>query len=179
MEEVLPDATIVIDRFHVARHYRDARRHAAQAGGAAAEERTAQGGGMTTSNTRSGPSASARPIWTTTEQERLDALLAYSPALRQAYTLREQLTTHLRHGALEGGWAAAHPLLAAAGRKERPEVLRCLPQAAGHLAGSDCQLLHQPSDQQLCRRAEQQAQSAQTALLWAAECRAPVPAADA
>lgn len=92
VEQVLPDATIVIDRFHVARHYRDGvdalrkqevKRLKQELPTEAAEDLK-------------------RTLWPfrkrstdldAAEQERLDGLLSYSPALRTAYTLREQLTT--------------------------------------------------------------------------------------
>lgn len=90
-QEVLPDARIVIDRFHVARHYRD---------------------GVDTLRKQElrrlkqvlpKPAADAlkHTLWPfrkrsadldEAEQERLDTLLASSPALAQAYTLREELT---------------------------------------------------------------------------------------
>jgi transposase len=91
VEEVLPDARIVIDRFHVACHYRDAvdtlrrqemRRLHKQLPKAAQDDLK-------------------RTLWPfrkratdldPAEQERLNALLAHSPCLRQAYTLREELT---------------------------------------------------------------------------------------
>jgi len=91
VEEVLPDARIVIDRFHVVRHYRDAvdtlrkqevRRLKQELPKAAHADlkRT-----LWPFRKRAGDLDSA-------EQERLDVLLAHSSALRQAYTLREELT---------------------------------------------------------------------------------------
>lgn len=91
VQAVLPHATIVIDRFHVARHDRDAvddlrkqevRRLRQEL---PAEERNQL----------------KRTLWpfrkrtedlTDAEQARLDTLLQYSPALQTAYTLREELT---------------------------------------------------------------------------------------
>jgi len=91
VQEVLPQAIIVIDRFHVARHYRDAvddlrkqevRRLRQEL---PAEERDQL----------------KRTLWpfrkrtealTDAEQARLDTLLHHSPALQTAYTLREELT---------------------------------------------------------------------------------------
>jgi transposase len=92
VQEVLPNATIVIDRFHVARHYRDAvdelRKH---------EVRRLQ---------KELPQAALDDLKHTLwpfrkraadlderEQARLSGLLAHSPLLQQAYRLREQLTT--------------------------------------------------------------------------------------
>jgi transposase len=91
VEQVLPDAKIVIDRFHVARHYRDAvdglrkqevRRLQKELPKHAVDDlkRT-----LWPFRKRAGDLDSA-------EQERLDVLLVHSPALRQAYTLREELT---------------------------------------------------------------------------------------
>lgn len=91
-QEALPNATIVVDRFHVARHYRDAvdtlrkaevRRLQEEL---PAEERADL----------------ARTMWpvrkeddalTDGERERLARLLCHSPALRRARTLRDELTT--------------------------------------------------------------------------------------
>lgn len=92
VEEVLPDATIVIDRFHVARHYRDA----------VDELRKQELRRLKKELPKQAVDDLKRTLWPfrkrsaeldEAEQERLHTLLAYSPALRQAYTLREQLTT--------------------------------------------------------------------------------------
>ena len=90
--EVLPNAAIVLDRFHVMRHARDGvdtlrkqelRRLKKELPTELADELK-------------------HTLWLfrkradaldTAEQERLETLLAYSPPLRQAYALREQLTT--------------------------------------------------------------------------------------
>ena len=90
--DVLPNAAIVIDRFHVAQHYREAVDQLRKQ-----EVRRLK---------KELPKATAddlkHTLWPfrkrstdvdAAEQVRLDALLAYSPALRQAYTLREELTT--------------------------------------------------------------------------------------
>ncbi len=90
--EVLPDAAIVIDRFHVARHYRDA----------VDELRKQEVRRLKQELAKEQHADLKQTLWPfrkraadlePPEQERLDTLLAYSPALQQAYTLREQLTT--------------------------------------------------------------------------------------
>jgi len=92
VEEVLPDTTIVIDRFHVARHYRDA----------VDELRKQEVRRLKQELPKAAQDDLKHTLWPfrkrevaldEAEQARLDTLLAYSPALRQAYTLREQLTT--------------------------------------------------------------------------------------
>jgi transposase len=91
VEEVLPDAKIVIDRFHVACHYRDA----------VDDLRKQEVRRLQKELPKAAQDNLKRTLWPfrkragdldTAEQERLDALLAYSPALCQAYTLREELT---------------------------------------------------------------------------------------
>jgi transposase len=92
VQEVLPDAMIVIDRFHIARHYRDAvdELRKQEVRRLKQELPKAEADGLKHTlwpfRKRSGTLDDA-------DQERLDTLLAYSPRLRQAYTLREQLTT--------------------------------------------------------------------------------------
>jgi transposase len=90
--DVLPDAAIVIDRFHVARHYRDA----------VDELRTQELRRLKQELPKEQHADLKQTLWPfrkraadlePPERERLDMLLAYSPALQQAYTLREQLTT--------------------------------------------------------------------------------------
>jgi transposase len=92
VQEVLPDATIVIDRFHVARHYRDA----------VDELRKQEVKRLKKELPKDAADDLKRTLWPfrkraadldDTEQARLEGLLAYSPALMQAYTLREELTT--------------------------------------------------------------------------------------
>jgi transposase len=91
VQEVLPATRIVIDRFHVARHYRDGVDTLRKQ-----EVRRLQ---------KELPKDTAddlkRTLWPfrkrstdllDTEQKRLDTLLSYSPTVQQAYTLREQLT---------------------------------------------------------------------------------------
>ena len=90
-QEVLPDARIVIDRFHVARHYRDGvdtlrkqeiRRLKKELPKAAADQLKHT---LWPFRKRSADLDDAA-------QERLETLLTSSPALAQAYTLREELT---------------------------------------------------------------------------------------
>ncbi len=92
VEEVLPDATVVIDRFHVARHYRDA----------VDDLRKQEVRRLRKELPKDAHDDLKHTLWpfrkrsadlNAAEQERLDALLAHSPALQQAYTLREELTT--------------------------------------------------------------------------------------
>jgi transposase len=92
VEEVLPHATIVIDRFHVARAYRDA----------VDTLRKQEVRRLTKALPKTAADDLKRTLWPfrkrssdldAVEQARLEALLAHSPALRQAYTLREELTT--------------------------------------------------------------------------------------
>ena len=91
VEEALPDATIVLDRFHVMRHARDGvdslrkqelRRLKKELPKDVAEEL----------KHTLWPFRKRSEALDDAEQERLETLLAYSPPLRQAYTLREQLT---------------------------------------------------------------------------------------
>jgi len=91
VEEALPDATIVLDRLHVIRHARDGvdslrkqavRRLKKELPKDAAEEL----------KHTLWPFRKRFDTRDAAEQERLETLLAYSPPLRQADTLREQLT---------------------------------------------------------------------------------------
>jgi transposase len=91
VQEVLADATIVIERFHVARHYRDG------VDGLRKQEVKR----LKQELPKEAHDDLKRTLWPLrkreaaldeTEQERLEALLAYSPALRHANRLREQLT---------------------------------------------------------------------------------------
>jgi len=91
-QEALPAARIVIDRFHVARHYRDGvdtlrkqevRRLQKELPKAAADDL----------KHTLWPFRKRSAALDEAEQEQLTALLAHSPALRMAYTLREELTT--------------------------------------------------------------------------------------
>jgi transposase len=91
-QEVLPAARIVIDRFHVARHYRDS----------VDTLRKQEVRRLKKDLPKDAVDDLKHTLWPfrkraddldPTEQARLDTLLAYSPALQQAYTLREELTT--------------------------------------------------------------------------------------
>jgi transposase len=91
VEEVLPDATIVIDRFHVARQYRNA----------VDTLRIAQVRRLKKELPKEAQERLKHTLWPfrkreadldEQEQERLDGLLADSPLLAQAYQLREELT---------------------------------------------------------------------------------------
>jgi transposase len=92
VEEVLPNAAIVIDRFHVAQHYRDAvdqlRKQEVRRLKKELPKATADDLKQTL-----WPFRKRADDLDTAEQVRLDTLLGYSPALRQAYTLREELTS--------------------------------------------------------------------------------------
>lgn len=91
-QQVLPDAAVVIDRFHVARHYRDA----------VDELRKQEVRRLKQALPKEAQADLKHTLWPfrkrpadldEDEQARLDDLLAHSPALQQAYTLREQLST--------------------------------------------------------------------------------------
>jgi len=92
VQEALPEATIVLDRFHVARQYRDA----------VDEVRKQEVRRLKKELPKDASDELKHTLWPFRkrstaldegEQARLSTLLAYSPALRQAYTLREELTT--------------------------------------------------------------------------------------
>lgn len=91
VQETLPQATIVIDRFHVARRYRDA----------VDDLRKQEVRRLRRELPEAERDQLKRTLWpfrkrtedlTDTEQARLDTLLQDSPALQTAYTLREELT---------------------------------------------------------------------------------------
>lgn len=91
-QEILPDATIVLDRFHVARQYRDA----------VDELRKQEVRRLQKELPKDAHDDLKHTLWPfrkrsadldEVEQARLDGLLAHSPPLQQAYRLREQLTT--------------------------------------------------------------------------------------
>ena len=91
VREVLPKAVVVIDRFHVARHYRDGadslrkrelKRLRAELGDEQAK--TLKG--------TLWPFRKRASDLTEQEQARLEVLFAHSAALKQAYDLREELT---------------------------------------------------------------------------------------
>lgn len=92
VEETLPAATIVIDRFHVARHYRDA----------VDTLRKQEVKRLRKELLEPQHDALTEIMWplrkrpadlTDEEHQRLARLFALSPALERAYTLREELTT--------------------------------------------------------------------------------------
>jgi len=92
VQEVLPDATIVIDRFHVARHYRDG----------VDTLRKQEMRRLRNDLPKAAHQDLKHTLWPfrkraedldEAEQARLSQLLAYSPALESAYVLREALTT--------------------------------------------------------------------------------------
>lgn len=92
VEQVLPTAKVVIDRFHVARHYRNSvdslRKQELQR--------------LKKELPKERYNDLKRTLWpfrkraanlVEDEQERIEVLLSYSPKLKQAYALREQLTS--------------------------------------------------------------------------------------
>jgi len=90
-QHALPQAVIVIDRFHVARHYRDA----------ADSLRKQELKRLQQELPKAEVKRLKQTLWLfrkraaeldAEEQERLSLLCAHSPALKQAYTFREQLT---------------------------------------------------------------------------------------
>src|SRR6266487_5453815 len=92
VQEALPDATIVLDRFHVARQYRNA----------VDDLRKQEVRRLQKELPKAAHSDLKHTLWPfrkreadldAEEQARLDALFAHSPMLQRAYTLREQLTT--------------------------------------------------------------------------------------
>jgi transposase len=91
VQEALPAATIVLDRFHVARQYRNA----------VDELRKQELRRLRKELPKAAQDDLKQTLWPfrkreadldEEEQARLDGLLAHSPLLKQAYTLREQLT---------------------------------------------------------------------------------------
>jgi transposase len=92
VQEALPDATIVLDRFHVARHYRNA----------VDELRKQELRRLRKELPKAAQDDLKHTLWPfrkreadldAEEQARLSGLFAQSPLLEQAYRLREQLTT--------------------------------------------------------------------------------------
>ncbi|GAB4433055.1 MAG: ISL3-like element ISKox3 family transposase [Chloroflexi bacterium OHK40] len=90
-QEMLPHATIVIDRFHVARHYRDAVDDLCKHEVRRLRQELPQAEREDLKRTL-WPFRKRSADLTDAEQERLDTLLGHSPALQLAYTLREELT---------------------------------------------------------------------------------------
>jgi transposase len=91
VEQMLPGATIVLDRFHVARHYREA----------VDELRKQEMKRLKKELSKEEIEEIKHTLWPLRkrgsdleqgESERLERLFSYSPALRKAYELREQLT---------------------------------------------------------------------------------------
>jgi len=92
VQEALPDATIVLDRFHVARQYRNA----------VDDLRKQEVRRLQKELPKAAQDGLKHTLWPfrkreadldAEEQARLDGLFAHSPMLQRAYTLREQLTT--------------------------------------------------------------------------------------
>jgi transposase len=91
VEEVLPQATLVLDRFHVARHYR----------AGVDELRLSELRRLKQELPKAAQEALKHTLWPfrkreadldVEEQARLSGLFVHSPMLKQAYRLREQLT---------------------------------------------------------------------------------------
>jgi transposase len=91
VQEVLPDATLVIDRFHVARQYRNA----------VDELRKQEVRRLHKELPKAAQDDLKHTLWPfrkreadldVEEQARLESLFAHSPMLKQAYALREQLS---------------------------------------------------------------------------------------
>lgn len=92
VQEALPTASVVIDRFHVARHYRDA----------VEQLRKQEVRRLRTTLPEEQQDELKHILWPSRkrpadlddeEQAQLERFLTHSPALRQAITLREELTT--------------------------------------------------------------------------------------
>jgi len=91
-QEVLPEAAIVIDRFHVARHYRDGVDTLRKQEVRRLKKELPKESHDDLKHTR-WPFRKRSADLDAAERDHLDKLLAHSPALQQAYTLREELTT--------------------------------------------------------------------------------------
>jgi transposase len=92
VQEVLPDATIVIDRFHVARHYRDAvdtlrKQEVRRLRATLPDELQDELKHILW------PSRKRPADLDDEERAQLERFVVHSPALQQAITLREELTT--------------------------------------------------------------------------------------
>jgi transposase len=92
VQEVLPAATIVLDRFHVARHYRNSVDALRKQELRRLKKELPKDTYADLKHTL-WPFRKQADDLDTAEQARLDTLLASSPALAQAYTLRKELTT--------------------------------------------------------------------------------------
>lgn len=91
-EEVLPHAAIVIDRFHVAQHYRDDVDTFRKQELKRLRKELSKEDAKQLKHTL-WPFRKRKTDLEPDEQDRLDHLLAYSPDLETAYDLREELTT--------------------------------------------------------------------------------------
>jgi transposase len=91
-EEVLPHAAIVIDRFHVAQHYRDDVDTFRKQELKRLRKELSKEDAEHLKHTL-WPFRKRKTDLEPDEQDRLDRLLAYSPDLETAYDLREELTT--------------------------------------------------------------------------------------
>ena len=92
VREALPQAGVVVDRFHVAQHYRDGADRLRKQEVKRLRQELPPDDAKTLKRTL-WPFRKRPKDLTEEEQQRLDALFAHSPQLKQAYTLREQLTT--------------------------------------------------------------------------------------
>jgi len=92
VEEVLPHAAIVIDRFHVAQHYHDDVDTFRKQELARLRKELPKADAKRLKHTL-WPFRKRKSNLEPEEQDRLDGLLAYSPALEDAYDLREELTS--------------------------------------------------------------------------------------
>lgn len=91
VEQVLPHATLVIDRFHVARHYRDSVDALRKQELRRLKKELPQEAYDDLKGTL-WPFRKRAEDLSEGEHKRLDTLLSYSPQLQTAYTLREELT---------------------------------------------------------------------------------------
>ena len=91
VQEGLPTATIVIDRFHVARQYREAVDELRKQEVRRLRKELPKDAGADLKGTL-WPFRKRAADLDDAEQARVDGLLAHSPALTRAYTLREELT---------------------------------------------------------------------------------------
>jgi transposase len=103
VQEVLPEATIVIDRFHVARHYREGVDGLRKQEVRRLKQELPKEAHKDLKHTL-WPFRKRSAALDDEEQARLEVLLAHSPQLRVAYRLREELTTifDTARGRLEG-----------------------------------------------------------------------------
>jgi transposase len=92
VQEILPGAALVIDRFHVAQHYRDGADSLRKQELKRLREHLPKDEAKVLKKTL-WPFRKRAADLETDEQARLDAFFAHSPQLKAAYTFREQLTT--------------------------------------------------------------------------------------